>query len=173
MSSGRTPLGACSTHLNGSLPPFKTIVSIIQRTLPHALIGVLRRRFAKSIQSGPWDADQELEQETVDAPELPDDRAVLLGATQAVPGFSPGGGDCASYYKGILRTAIDSGGLYGGHRIPVPWLRVILAGLEDKPIEPELMWYEIETEGPQRSPLGIPSYGDLFPSERDISEGLR
>ena len=127
----------------------------------------------RSIKTDPWDANQDLSSGTDDLPDPTTGAEVFFGAVHPTPGFSPGGDDCASYYKGIVRAAISSGGWYGNHRIPVPWLRMIMAGLEDRPVEPELMWFEVEPQGSSYASPGIPSYNELFPSDRDMAAGLR
>ena len=130
------------------------------------MIDGIRRRLSKPASKDPWDADQELQPEEV-ASELPTDAAVFLAARSVSPGYSPEDGDSNAYYRGIVRTAIENGGRYGDHKIPIPWLRMILAGLESRYIDPETMWYEVE-EGPVAQIPEIPSYEDLFPSEREV-----
>ena len=48
--------------------------------------------------------------------------------------------DRGDYYVDLVRTSIAQGGKYGGHEIPVGWLRMILAGLEGMPVDTEAMW---------------------------------
>ncbi len=136
------------------------------------MIDGIRRRLGKSAEKDPWDADQELKPELEENTELPTDTAVLVAATHAVGRFSPSDVNARDHYKSLVITAIQNGGKYGSHRIPVPWLRMILAGLEYKHIEPEMMWYGVEA-GASGSELlpEIPSYEDLFPSERDVPGG--
>ena len=135
------------------------------------MIDGLKRRFAKSIDD-PWDADQELEPEVEEASELPTDTAVLLAATQATVPTRSNEIDTTEYYQGLVRTAIENGGKYNGHQIPIPWLRMILAGLESRHVDPEMMWYDADAASLGDAPLPeIPSYEDLFPSERDFPTG--
>ena len=130
------------------------------------MIDGIRRRLVKSIDRDPWDAGQALAPEVGETNELPTDTAVLVAATQATGVYIPAGADAPDYYKSIVSSAIDNGGRYGDHQIPVPWLRMILAGLEMKRIEPEAMWYGVEA-GSASGPLpDVPSYEDLFPGER-------
>ncbi len=132
------------------------------------MIDGIRRKFGRSIEKDPWDADQELRPEQEESNELPTDTAVLVAATDTVGRFSPSDVNSQDYYKSVVINAIKNGGKHGDHRIPVPWLRMILAGLEYKHIEPEMMWYCVEAGSPAAEPLPeIPSYDDLFPSERD------
>ena len=135
------------------------------------MIDGIRRRL-KSVDRDPWDAEQELEPEAEEASELPTDTAVLLAATQVTAGFAPNDTNTADYYKNVVRTAIENGGKYGDHRISIPWLRMILAGLEWKRVEPEAMWYGVEASTPSGSSLPeVPPFDDLFPSERDVPTG--
>lgn len=150
--------------------PFKSVVSITERTIPHALIDGIRRRF-KSMDQNAWDPDQELKPELDVTAGLPSHTAVLVSATPTAGRFSPKDENTPDYYKSLVATAIQNGGWHGGHRIPVPWLRMILAGLELKHIEPEMMWYGVEAGPPSGDSLDVPPYNDLFPSDRDTSKG--
>lgn len=139
------------------------------------MIDGIRRKFARSIDKDPWDAEQELEPE-VEVEEgktttLATDTAVILAATQISPSSATNDVDSGEYYKNIVKTAIDNGGKYGGHHIPIPWLRMILAGLEWRRVDPEMMWYGFEASGPNEGLPEIPSYQDLFPSEPDAPAG--
>jgi hypothetical protein len=145
-------------------------------SIPHAMIDGIRRRFAESIDKDPWDTELELEPE-VEAEEtevsaIPTDTAVILAATRMSTPSASNDFDSGEYYKSIVKTAIQNGGKYGEHQIPVPWLRMILAGLEWRHVDPEMMWYGVEAgdSGSEGLPE-IPSYSDLFPSERDLPEG--
>ncbi len=135
------------------------------------MIDAIKRRLTKP-ERDPWDANQELEPEVEDTSELPTDTAVLLAATRSTSTFSPSDWNLADYYKGIIRTALDNGGKYGDHEISIPWLRMILAGLENRPIEPEMLWYMAGQEDSTGITPGIPSYDALFPSDRDPSTTL-
>lgn len=132
------------------------------------MIDGIRRRFGAPPEKDPWDPELEFEPEVEDASELPTDAVVLIEAARATPGFSPGGGDLVDYYKGIVKTAIANGGKYGDHEISVPWLKMTLAGLENRPIEPEMMWF---TDSDGRTPPGGSSYYDLFPTDRGVPAG--
>ncbi len=140
------------------------------------MIDGIRRRFAKSTDKDPWDTEQEFEPEAEieesEVSELPTDTAVMLAATRISPSSTTNDVDSGEYYKNILKTAIQNGGKYGEHQIPTPWLRMILAGLEWRHIDPELMWYGFDpsTPGIENLPK-IPSYEDLFPSDRDSPTG--
>jgi hypothetical protein len=136
------------------------------------MIDGIRRRFAKSPDQEAWNADQGLAPELEKNTQLPTDTAVLIAATHATGEFSPGDENKRDYYKVLVATAIQNGGWHGGHQIPVPWLRMILAGLELKRIEPEMMWYEVVADSSTLDPASkIPSYDHLFPSDRDLLKG--
>ena len=131
------------------------------------MIDGIRRRFTKSVAKDPWDANLELQPEEA-AQALPINAAVLLAARQVPPGFSPGDGDSTGYYRNVVKTAIEHGGKYGDHQIPVPWLKMILAGLESRPIDPEMIWYQVGPENPVYPLPEIPPYEALFASERGV-----
>ena len=137
------------------------------------MIGAIRRKFANSLEEGVWDADQELRQEVGESSELQTDTAVFHAAAQTTPGYFRGDESLADYYKGIVRTAIENRGRYGDHWIPVPWLMMILAGLESRHVDPDLMWYETDSAGPATLRAAGPSYEDLFPSESDPAASPR
>ncbi len=131
------------------------------------MIDGIRRRLGKPIDEDPWDTGQEFAPEVSETNELPTDAADLVAATRAIGEYVPAAADTPDYYSSLVSTAIKNGGKYGDHRISIPWLRMILAGLEMKRVNPESMWRGVET-GTAGSPLPeIPSYEDLFPAERD------
>lgn len=136
------------------------------------MIGTIRRRLANSAGDGLWDADQEFGPEARESSELHASATVLLATPQAAPGYAPGDESLANYYKGIVRTAIENRGRYGDHWIPVPWLRMILAGLESRPVDPDLLWFEADTVGAASPRAEVPSYGRVFPSEGDLAGRL-
>lgn len=137
------------------------------------MIGAIRRRFANATEQDAWDTDQELNPEVREPSEFPTDAAVVLVAPRTVPGYFPGDESLTDYYKGIVRTAIENRGRYGDHWIPVPWLRMILAGLESKYVDPDLLWYEADAETLTSPRTEIPPYGDLFPSDGDPAARLK
>jgi len=132
------------------------------------MIDRIRRRFAKSIGMDPTKAAQEKYPYSGESDELQKDAAVHITAASPPGEYAPENANSPDYYKSLVRTAIKNGGKYGDQHISVPWLRMILAGLESKPMDPEMMWSDVEagdkTTGP---PSGIPSYADLFPSGRN------
>jgi len=153
------------------MTPFKSADSITEATSPHVMIDGLRRRLTKSIDDDPWDPEQALNLDAPEAPEspetsgLPAETSVLLTTSPALGEFAPTDEDI-DFYKSQVSTAIENGGRLGGHEIPVPWLRMILAGLELRPIEPEMMWHSAEATraGRDPRPATLP-YEDLFPGE--------
>jgi len=128
------------------------------------MIDSLRQRLAKSMAKDPWNADQELasEPEVEELTELPTKKSVMLAATVSSHAAPTNDVDSSDYYMGIVRNAIEHGGRYNGHQIPVPWLRMIEAGLEYRRIDPEMMWEGVEADLGGRAK--IPAYNDMFPS---------
>lgn len=124
----------------------------------------MRRRFSRSAEGGDWNIDLEFKPEVERAAKPPVVTPVLLTAREPIH-MGVGEVDMKEYYKSAMRTAIKQGGWYQGRQISVPWLKMILAGLEMRPVPPEAMW---ETQGTSLSPTrsGVPAYDDLFPSER-------
>ena len=141
------------------------------------MIDGIRRRFVKSVDSDSWDADQELKQdlafEDVDeVSEISTDAAVLVAAQDSVDATATNDVNPSDFYKNLIWTAIRNGGRFGNHQISIPWLRVVLAGLDSKRVDPESMWYGYEQSGAPLELLPeLPSYDDLFPSERDAPYG--
>jgi hypothetical protein len=109
------------------------------------MIDGIRRRFTKSAGKDHWDAEEEFETQIDEASEVPTETAVLVAPTQLAPPTTTIDVDTSDYYKKVVRTAIENGGRYGDHQISIPWLRMILGGLESKPIDPESIWYGTET----------------------------
>jgi len=133
------------------------------------MIDGIRRRLGKTAAGHTWGADEELEPEIGEVTEPPGDIAVLVTATQATGQYAPEDPSAPDYYESLVRTAIKNGGRHGDHSISIPWLRMILAGLESKQIEPEMMWYGIEAGETGREPISeIPPYENLFQSGRDV-----
>jgi len=130
-----------------------------------AMIDGIRRRLGKTAAGDPWSTDEGLKPETEENAELSGGTAALESTAQASGQYAPEDAGTPDYYKSLVRTAIMNGGRHGDHSISVPWLRMILAGLESKQIEPETMWYGIEADEVGREPTPeIPPYEDLFRS---------
>jgi hypothetical protein len=148
---------------------FKNVVSISQPTIPEPLIGGIRRRL-RSMERDPWDANQEFGPEAGDESptdgEVAESREAYRSDSKLV--------NAADFYKILMTTAIENGGKLGDHQISVPWLRMILAGLEFKRIDTEAMWYGAEGAASGGEPLAkIPDYDDLFPSARQAFASVR
>jgi hypothetical protein len=127
------------------------------------MIDGLRQKLARSTKDQ-WDADQELDSEP-EADEMKDILAQttdLLGTRVSERTAQTNDVNSADYYIGIVRNAIEHGGRFNGHQIPVPWLRMIEAGLEYRRIDPEMMWEGVESELGQTKQ--VPAYDDMFPS---------
>jgi len=138
------------------------------------MIDGIRRRLGKTTAGESWDSDKELKPEIEEDTGLSTDVAVSTVLTYPSGRYAPDNASTPDYYKSIVQTAIENGGRHGNHSISIPWLRMILAGLESKRIERETFWYGIEageTEGEAIS--GIPSFEDLFQSSRDTRVGSR
>lgn len=132
------------------------------------MIDGIRRRLGRSTAGDHWSTDEKLKPASNEITELPGGKEVLVGATEASGHYSPDNLGTPDYYKSQVQTAIENGGRLGSNIISIPWLRMILAGLESKQIEPEMMWYGIasgETRGGKIPE--IPTYEDLFQSSRD------
>ena len=128
----------------------------------------IRRRLRKTSTSDSRDPDQELEPETAENAILPVDGEANSVLAYASGLYVPGRTSTPDYYRTLVRTAIENGGRHGDHSISVPWLRMILAGLESKRIEPKMIWYGMETGGIEGDSTGdIPSYEDIFHPRED------
>jgi hypothetical protein len=132
-----------------------------------AMIYGIRRRLGKTDAGDHWGADDGPKPEIGDNPEQPEDSAALA-ANQASGQYAPDDPSAPDYYKILVQTAIENGGRHGYQSISIPWLRMILAGLESKQIEPDTMWYGIEAGEARGEPITeIPPYEDFFQSSRD------
>jgi len=132
-----------------------------------AMIDGIRRKLGKTATGEPWGADKGLKPEIEDNADPLGDTAVSEAVTQASGQYAPDDSSTPDYYESLVRTAIKNGGRHGYHSMSIPWLRMILAGLESKQVEPETMWYGIEASEITRETIPeIPSYEDLFKSSR-------
>ena len=121
----------------------------------------IRRRLSKSPAKDPWSTDLALDPEISEVSELRLDSTILLAASSIQSGPQSNDVELRGYYRGLILAAIRQGGNYRGQQISIPWLRMTLAGLEMRPIPPEMMW-EGEPEDP---PTDLHDYERLFPEE--------
>ena len=135
------------------------------------MINGIMRKLTKSEED--WDVNLELKPVSEDVSEIPTESGVLLQTASNAPGFAPSNHGLTDYYKGVMLAALNNGGKYGDHRISVPWLRMTLAGLEGNFIEPEAMWYAGDQGLLEDSSAKMPTYDELFPSERNLAAELR
>lgn len=136
------------------------------------MIGAIRRRLTRSVEEDVWDTDRVLNPNAGESSALHAGAPGVHPAAQAALGCFPGDQSLTDYYTDIVRTAIENGGRYQDHLIPVPWLRMILAGLESRRVDPDLLWYEADGEGHHPHP-DLPSYDDLFAPEGRAAVRLR
>ena len=131
------------------------------------MIDGIRRRLGKTAANDPWGSDEELKPEVEEDAGPSADTAVSVILAYAPGSYAPDNAGTPDYYTSLVQTAISNGGRHGDHRISIPWLRMILAGLESKPIEPDMMWQGLDSgDAEGESPGGIRSYEDLFRSNR-------
>ncbi|MDG6903107.1 MAG: hypothetical protein JRM80_14270 [Nitrososphaerota archaeon] len=126
------------------------------------MIETIRRRLSRTPAEDPWATDLTLKPEITEVSELRFDDADLTGAGHSQPQPSSNDVDLKGYYKGVILTAIEHGGTYQGQQISIPWLRMTLAGLEKRPMPPELMW----GEGPEGPAADMPGFEEFFPDQR-------
>jgi hypothetical protein len=128
------------------------------------MIDGIRRRL-RAMDKDPWNANQNLEPEVDRPSELRVDNRLLLAVPRGAPSQASNQLNAADLYKSVLMTAIEHNGRWGDHQIPVPWLRMILAGLDFKLVEPETMWYDFAADDSEEpSHTRTPGYDALFPA---------
>ncbi|MDG6983127.1 MAG: hypothetical protein JRN28_01015 [Nitrososphaerota archaeon] len=126
------------------------------------MIELIRRRLSRAPAEDPWATDLTLKPEISEVSELRFDGSGLAHSGLPRPQPSSNDVDLKGYYKAVILTAIEHGGTYQGQQISVPWLRMTLAGLEKRPMPPELMW----GEGPEGSAADMPGFEEFFPDQR-------
>jgi hypothetical protein len=134
------------------------------------MIGGIKRIVKSPGRGGdPWDADQELKPEVEADFEFSVENTVLVSPTRVAHWYTYNYPSEVEYQRNLVRTAIGQGGKFHDHEMPLPWLRMILAGLEGRSIEPDQVWGENQTPDPMEPPKGPApqSYYDLFPAERE------
>jgi hypothetical protein len=129
------------------------------------------KRIVRSPAGGgdPWDADRELEPEAEVDFEIPGENTVLVSQAQAFHRYDPTDSSAVEYQRNLVLAAIEQGGKFNDHQIPIPWLRTILAGLEGRDVEPDEVWKDPGTPEPLEPPRGPepPSFYEFFPVERE------
>jgi hypothetical protein len=127
------------------------------------MMGEIRRKLKSIDDDSLWDANTDLPPEVETTNELPNEGADMLPTSRVTGEFIPNS-NTSDYYAGVVRAAISQGGRYGDHRISLPWLRKILAGLEWRNVEQETLWEGVDGLGPSGPNPKIPVYDELFPS---------
>lgn len=129
------------------------------------LIRGLKRRLGKPVEED-WSADMEFQPDAVETPQSSTDLTTHFASPRISQETPSNEVNMTDYYKAMIQTAINQGGTYRGQLISVPWLRMILAGLEMRPISPEMMWQGEESES-----TGISSYEDFFQPQPVLASG--
>lgn len=76
--------------------------------------------------------------------------------------FVPYDTDMVQMQVELVKAAIAQGGRFGDHEIPMPWLRMMLAGLEGRPMDQDAAWEGIAAP-PRKDPVEeSPTYQELF-----------
>lgn len=130
------------------------------------MIGRIKRAITKSVEDDPhWDldsafgGDEHHDTESWNDTELPD-----IDKGDGV--FAPDTLTEVERQANLIRVAMQHGGKFGTHEIPLPWLRMTLAGLEGRAIDVDEMWEGIASPypGDLASDSEPRSYRILFPS---------
>jgi hypothetical protein len=117
-----------------------------------------------------WDAESQLEPEAEADFEFDGEDTTLVTPT-VTSVYTHNSTSGVEYQASLVRAAIEQGGRFHDHQIPLPWLRRILAGLEGREVGPEEVWREDDPTAPAPPPAGPqpPSFHELFPAERDAA----
>ena len=135
------------------------------------MIDGIRRRFGRVTANDSWDAAKDLKAELDEEAEHATGTAISAVPAYPMGSYEPDDASTHDYFRSLVQTAIENGGRHGDHSMSVPWLRMILAGLESKQIELSTMWHGIETGGAEGEATGeIWPYEGLFHSDRDAPE---
>lgn len=127
------------------------------------MIGIFKRAFRGTDEEEPsWDVEEELpEPKPV---ETHRDQVGELPSTGRRGVFVPYDTDVVQRQVELIRAALAQGGRFGDHEIPVPWLRMMLAGLEGRPTDQDAIWEGIASP-PRKEPVEeSPTYQELFPT---------
>ena len=114
-----------------------------------------------------WTVESQLVvQHERDQSPLPEESAP--GSNEAkIIAYSPVPTDSGDYYTNLVKAAVQGNGRLGADEISIAWLRMILSGLEGRPIDVEDLWEGVELRGWNPSHEGIPDYYQTFPNESE------
>ena len=123
------------------------------------------RRMVGSAGKSDWDVNQLIEPETeadFESQEMEPTEVHTPSELRSEPPESD-----TDYYVNLVKASIDQNGKFGKQMIPVPWLRMTLAGLEGRPTRVEDMWTGPRSEEPawENGPsagLGRPPFEAIF-----------
>jgi hypothetical protein len=129
------------------------------------MIGGLKRRLTKSVYGdAAWDMNSRFESNAGDKRGVPEGVSALAEADGY--GRESNDVDMKEYYKGVIKAAIQQRGTFNGQSMSVHWLRMILSGLEMRPVPPEAMWDEDVAMAFGAPRPGLPQFEELFPSDQ-------
>lgn len=132
------------------------------------MIEGIRRMVSSSGGGDPWDADRELEPEVKVDFEFPVENTIMVSPIRKVHSFSPKTLGEVEFQKKLVQSALEHGGRFDSYAISISWLRMIMAGLEGRPIEPEEAWRDVEAPDPDDFLQNLESsYQKLFPASKD------
>ena len=125
-----------------------------------------------SAGSSDWDVNQLLEPETEADFESLQMESTEVQTPSELRSESPESN--TDYYVNLVKASIAHDGRLGSHTIPIPWLRMTLAGLEGRLTRVEDMWNGPRSGEPgwQTEPsgdLGRPPFDDIFDAGRGAS----
>ena len=124
------------------------------------MISGIKRMFGGSEEEG-HTFEKRVHREPV-AVEPPSGQMEDLPSTERRGYFVPYDADVVQRQLDMVRAAIAQGGRFGDHEIPVPWLRMMLAGLEGRSIDQDAAWEGIAAP-PRKDPVEeSPTYQELF-----------
>jgi hypothetical protein len=127
------------------------------------LIGRIRRVFrGPQDEELSWNPDEPFE-DTLEADAGPATEVVFepspLGGV-----FAPSSTNEVERQAELVRAAMAQGGKCGDHEIPIPWLRMTLAGLEGRAIDVDAMWEGVASPVCMDPVEESPAYQSLFPT---------
>jgi hypothetical protein len=121
------------------------------------MITVIKRMFRGTEEGAPSRFDREALSESG-----PAERSEEQSDAEHRGYFVPYDTDITKMQVELVRAAIAQGGRFGDHEIPIPWLRMMLAGLEGRPIDQDAAWEGLAAP-PRKDPVEeSPTYQELF-----------